>query len=270
MPITTKIISPVTSPLLGISIAIIDYETTVEWIETTVQARERGYICVAATHTIMACREDPELHAAVDNASFTVPDGQPLVWVLRLLGHKIKERVYGPELMLRACAKAADSGTKLFLYGGRSVEALATLRENLEARFPNLNIVGSYSPPFQPLTARTQTEIAARISDSEADVVWVGIGVPKQEKWMASMRPLLNAPVLIGVGAAFDFHAGLVPSAPRWMQRTGLEWAFRLAQEPRRLWRRYARYNPRFVAAVIPELLKSRARFPSKDNHVSS
>ena len=154
--------------------------------------------------------------------------------------------------------RAASTGRRFYLYGGRDQGALAQLGLNLRQRFPGVRIVGGCSPPFRPLTGEEQAAITAEINESEADVVWVGIGVPKQEKWMATMRPQLEAPVLIGVGAAFDFHAGLVSQAPGWLQQAGLEWAYRLAHEPRRLWRRYVRYNPRFVAAFSGQLLRHR------------
>jgi N-acetylglucosaminyldiphosphoundecaprenol N-acetyl-beta-D-mannosaminyltransferase len=236
-----------TQPLLGVPLALTDYERTLAWISSAVATSEHGYICVAAVHTVMACQEDRALFAAVKGASFTVPDGQPLVWALKALGHEMPDRVYGPELMDRACARAARSGQRFYLYGGRNQGALAELARRLRLRHPGLKIVGGHCPPFRPLTAAEEASVVDEINRSGADVVWVGIGVPKQEKWMAQMRDRLDAPVLIGVGAAFDFHAGLVPQAPDALQRLGLEWAFRLVQEPRRLWRRYLRYNPRLA-----------------------
>jgi N-acetylglucosaminyldiphosphoundecaprenol N-acetyl-beta-D-mannosaminyltransferase len=206
----------------------------------------------------MASREDPELRAALLASSLNVPDGQPLVWAINALGHSLTDRVYGPELMARACERSVSNGHRFYLYGGRDQGALVQLTVNLRRRFPGVRIVGGYAPPFRPLTDEEQTAISAEINESEADVVWVGIGVPKQEKWMAALRPQLEAPVLIGVGAAFDFHAGLVPQAPPWLQRAGLEWAYRLAHEPRRLWRRYLRYNPRFVGAFARQLAARR------------
>ena len=189
-----------------------------------------------------------------------MPDGQPLVWALNALGHDLDDRVYGPELMQRACARAARDGTRFFLYGGRDAGALRRLSDALRRAHPGLQIAGGISPPHRPLTREEEATSPRRSTARDADVVWVGIGVPKQEKWMARMRPHLRAPVLIGVGAAFDFHAGLVPQAPGWLQRLGLEWAFRLAQEPGRLWRRYLRYNPRFVVGFARQLLAHRLR----------
>jgi N-acetylglucosaminyldiphosphoundecaprenol N-acetyl-beta-D-mannosaminyltransferase len=147
---------------------------------------------------------------------------------------------------------------RMFLYGGRTEAALAQLETVLLARYPGLQIVGGYSPPFRDLEEEEQREVTAVINASKADVVWVGTGQPKQEKWMAEMRDRLDAPILAGVGAAFDFHAGIIPQAPAWMQRVGLEWSYRLAREPRRLWRRYARYNPRFVAGFVRQYIAHR------------
>jgi N-acetylglucosaminyldiphosphoundecaprenol N-acetyl-beta-D-mannosaminyltransferase len=233
--------------VLGVPLALTDYEHTLDWIDAAVGRGHRGYVCVAATHTVMACQEDPELRAAVLGADFTVPDGQPLVWALNALGADLGDRVYGPDLMDRACERAARTGRRFYFYGGRNQGALVELTRTLRLRYPGLKVVGGHAPPFRPLTPGEEDAVVADINRAAPDVVWVGIGVPKQEKWMARMRERLHAPVLVGVGAAFDFHAGLIPQAPTWMQRAGLEWAFRLVQEPGRLWRRYLRYNPRFV-----------------------
>ena len=252
---------PATEAVLGVPLALTDYTRTLDWIDAAIAARSREYICVAATHTVVACGEDPELREAVLGASFTVPDGQPLVWALRALRRPLDERVYGPDLMAKACERAASTGTRMFLYGGRDDAALALLETRLTERYPGLRIAGTYSPPFRPLTPEEEQAVAERIDASRADVVWVGIGVPKQEKWMARMRDRLSAPVLVGVGAAFDFHAGLVAQAPAWVQRAGLEWAYRLVREPRRLWRRYAHYNPRFVIGFARQYFRARRTF---------
>ncbi len=250
---------PATVDVVGVPLALIDYERTLRWVDAMVAERRHGYVCVCNVHTVMASREDPELRAALMSSALNVPDGQPLVWALGALGHRLPDRVYGPELMARACARAALSGQRFYLYGGRDQDALMRLEASLRRRFPGINIVGAYAPPFRTLTPEERSAVAEDINESEADVVWVGIGVPKQEKWMASLRPYLEAPVLVGVGAAFDFLAGVVPQAPPMLQKAGLEWAFRLAQEPRRLWRRYLRYNPRFVAAFARQLAAHRA-----------
>jgi N-acetylglucosaminyldiphosphoundecaprenol N-acetyl-beta-D-mannosaminyltransferase len=253
-------VPPATVDVLGVPLALTDYERTIDWMDATVAAGHRGYICVAAVHTVMACQEDDELRAAVLGSDLTVPDGQPLVWAMNALGHDLPNRVYGPDLMARYCERAALTGARIFLYGGRNQGALVQLALNLRTRYPGLNIVGGYAPPFRPLTDEEEDFVLDEINRSKADVVFVGIGVPKQEKWMAAMRGRLRTPVLVGVGAAFDFHAGLVPQAPNWMQSMGLEWAYRLAQEPGRLWRRYLRYNPRFVAGFLRQWLTHRSR----------
>jgi len=251
-------VPPASVEVLGVPLALTDYERTIEWMDATIATGQRGYVCVAAVHTVMACQEDPELRAAVLGSDLTVPDGQPLVWAMNALGHDLSSRVYGPDLMARYCERAALTGARMFLYGGRNQGALVQLALNLRTRYPGLNIVGGYAPPFRALTAEEESFVLDEINRSQADVVWVGIGVPKQEKWMAAMRDRLRAPVLVGVGAAFDFHAGLVPQAPRWMQSMGLEWAYRLLQEPGRLWRRYLRYNPRFVFGFLRQWLAHR------------
>jgi N-acetylglucosaminyldiphosphoundecaprenol N-acetyl-beta-D-mannosaminyltransferase len=252
------ILFPVTVPVLEVPLALTDYERTLDWIDSMAAVGARGYVCVCNVHTVMASQEDAELRHALNASSLNVPDGQPLVWAINALGHELGGRVYGPELMSRACARAAMTAQRFYLYGGRNQGALVQLALNLRQRYPGVKIVGGYSPPHRPLNGEEEGAVIEEINRSRADVVWVGIGVPKQEKWMARMRPRLDAPVLIGVGAAFDFHAGLVPQAPNWLQEAGLEWAYRLAQEPRRLWRRYLRYNPRFVGAFTRQLVEHR------------
>jgi N-acetylglucosaminyldiphosphoundecaprenol N-acetyl-beta-D-mannosaminyltransferase len=257
-PLPQRVPYPTTAPVVGVPLALTDYERTLAWIDAMVAARELGYLCVCNVHTVMASQEDAELLRALERSSFNVPDGQPLVWALRGLGHPLGGRVYGPELMTRACARASSqTHHRFYLYGGRNQGALVQLALNLRQRYPGIKLVGGYSPPHRPLTDEEEAAVADEINRTRADVVWVGIGVPKQEKWMARMRDRLEAPVLVGVGAAFDFHAGLVPQAPGWLQRSGLEWTFRLAHEPRRLWRRYLRYNPRFVVAFGRQLLSN-------------
>jgi N-acetylglucosaminyldiphosphoundecaprenol N-acetyl-beta-D-mannosaminyltransferase len=235
-----------------------DYEHVLDWMEAMVAAGQRGYVTAAAVNLVMSAHEDPETRAAVLGATLAVPDGQPLVWALHALGHARATRVYGPDLMVGFCERAARSGIPIFLYGGRSPDALGMLEARLRERFPGLLIVGGSSPPFRALTPAEQEETVVEIDSSGAEVVWVGIGQPKQEKWMLDMRPRLAAPLLVGVGAAFDFHAGLVSQAPAWMQRSGLEWTYRLSREPRRLWWRYAHHNPRFIAGFTRQYLRQR------------
>jgi N-acetylglucosaminyldiphosphoundecaprenol N-acetyl-beta-D-mannosaminyltransferase len=239
---------PARAEILDIPLAISDYDEVIDWMEAVIATGGRGYVTAAAVNLVMSAREDPQTRAAVLGATLAVPDGQPLVWALRALGHARATRVYGPDLMARFCARAAVNGTPIYLYGGRTPQALALLEARLRERFLGLQIAGGFSPPFRELSAEEEQNVVAAIDASGAQIVWVGTGQPKQEKWMLAMRPRLSAPLLVGVGAAFDFHAGLISQAPAWMQRGGLEWTYRLSREPRRLWRRYARYNPLFVA----------------------
>ncbi len=230
-----------------------------DWMDAMVAAGARGYVTAAAVNLVMSAREQPETLAAVLGATLVVPDGMPLVWALRALGHAGATRVYGPDLMAMYCARAARAGTPIYLYGGRHDEgARNLLLRRLQERFPGLRITGASSPPFRELTPAEDEREIELINSSGAQVVWVGTGQPKQERWMHEMRPRLTPPLLIGVGAAFDFHAGLVKQAPPWMGRSGLEWAYRLYREPRRLWRRYARYNPRFVLAFARQYARHR------------
>jgi N-acetylglucosaminyldiphosphoundecaprenol N-acetyl-beta-D-mannosaminyltransferase len=241
-----------------VPLAISSYDEVIDWMDAMVAADARGWLTAAAVNLVMSARDDPATMRALLGATLAVPDGQPLVWALRLLGHKSATRVYGPDLMERWCARAALTGTPTYLYGGRSEQALELLTTRLRERFPGLRIVGGCSPPFRPPSEHEREQVVADIDGSGAKVVWVGTGQPKQELWMSEMRPCLSAPLLVGVGAAFDFHAGIVSQAPAWMQRNGLEWLYRLSREPRRLWRRYASQNPRFVAGFARQYLRER------------
>ena len=222
-------------------------------IDAWIAQRHPNYICVTGVHGVMESQQDEDLRQIHNHAGMVVPDGMPLVWLGKLHGHSHMTRVYGPDLMLALCERSVERGYRHYLYGGaEGVPEL--LAERLRQRFPGIQIVGTYSPPFRPLTPEEDETIVQRINQSHPDIVWVGLSTPKQERWMAAHVGRVSAPVLIGVGAAFDFHAGLKPQAPRWMQRSGLEWFFRLLTEPRRLWRRYLINNPKFVARVAMQL----------------
>jgi N-acetylglucosaminyldiphosphoundecaprenol N-acetyl-beta-D-mannosaminyltransferase len=244
--------------LLGLPIAMTDYGTAMDVMDGMIARRQRGYVCATAVHAVMVAQDDEEMRDALRGSTLTVPDGMPLVWAARLLGHPLGDRVYGPELMLRHCERSRDRGHRIFLYGGRDQGSLAQLALNLRLRFPGIKIVGGHSPPFRPLTDEDEERIADQINACQPDIVWVGIGVPKQEKWMARMRDRIDAPVLAAVGAAFDFHAGRVSMAPGWMQDRGLEWTYRIAQEPRRLLPRYLIHNPRYVLRVARQVMRER------------
>jgi len=248
---------PETAEVLGVPLALADYERVMDWMDSTVTTREKVSVTAAAVHLVMVAQEDAKTRSAVDATSLVVPDGQPLVWALRALGHEAS-RVYGPDLMAKYCERSAGTGVRMYLYGGRSQGALVELALRLRRRFPGLQIVGGYSPPFRPLSDEEADWVVDDINRSKADVVWVGIGQPKQEQWIEQFRGRVDAPLMVAVGAAFDFHAGLVPQAPAWMQRVGLEWLFRLAQEPKRLWKRYLKYNPRFVLGFARQYARQR------------
>ena len=248
-----------TREILGFPLAMADYDQTMDVLDGMIARRERGYVCAVAVHAVMVGRQDPEMRDALLGSTLTVPDGMPLVWAANMLGEDLESRVYGPELMTRYCARSAERGHRVWLYGGRDQGSLAQLTLNLRSEHPGLKIVGGYSPPFRPLTADEEDRLVEQINHDKPDVLWAGIGVPKQEKWMARMRERLDVPVMAAVGAAFDFHADRVSQAPPWMQERGLEWTYRIAQEPRRLLPRYLYYNPAFVLALGRQLVRERA-----------
>jgi N-acetylglucosaminyldiphosphoundecaprenol N-acetyl-beta-D-mannosaminyltransferase len=247
-----------TREIVGIPIAMTDYERAMDVMDGMIARGERGYVCAVAVHAVMLARSDSEMRRALLGSTLTVPDGMPLVWAANLMGESLPNRVYGPELMRRYNERCRDRGHRVWLYGGRDQGSLAQLALNMHRENPGMRVVGGYSPPFRPLTAAEEDEIARQINAARPDVLWVGIGVPKQEKWMARMRDKLEVPVMCAVGAAFDFHAGRISQAPAWMQQRGLEWTYRIAQEPRRLLPRYLYYNPRFMSALGRQVVKER------------
>jgi len=239
---------------LGVPIAAVNLGQAADRIEGWIGNGTRTFVTVTGVHGIMESQDDEEIKRIHNAAGMCVPDGVPTVWVGRLYGHKTMSRVYGPELMLEMMRRSVEKGYSHFFYGGREgVPEL--LRDRLTARFPKLRVVGVLSPPFRPMTEVEENEFRVLIDSLSPDIIWVGLSTPKQERWMAAHVGRLNAGVLIGVGAAFDIHAGLLRQAPRWMQRAGLEWFFRVCVEPRRLWRRYFRNNPRFIWRMLWQLL---------------
>ncbi|MDH3211878.1 MAG: WecB/TagA/CpsF family glycosyltransferase [Myxococcales bacterium] len=231
--------------ILGLRVDATSYAETTEAIVGLAAAGAGGMVCHANVHMAMEAFDDAGLRRRLNAAERITPDGVPLVWALRWLGLREAGRVYGPTLTRRVCRRAAEAGIPVGFYGGRP-EVLEALAVALARRFPRLRIAFAYSPPFRPLTPEEDRRATEAIEASGARILFVGLGCPKQERWMASHRPALRC-VLLGVGAAFDFLAGAKPQAPRWLQRAGLEWLFRLVIEPRRLWRRYLVQNPRFV-----------------------
>ncbi len=236
-------------PVLEVGISALTADRAVDIILDWVKARERRYLSVCPADTILQCHDRPALAAIVNGAGLAVPDGMPIVWIGRLQGFPVG-RVYGPDLMLALCDRGRVAGVRHYFYGGTDA-LLKTLETTLARRFPGLIVAGSWAPPFRPLTAEEELAVAERINAARPDIVWVGIGTPKQDFWVAAFRDRLEAPVLIPVGAAFNFHAGTVRQAPPWMRRSGLEWLFRLGMEPRRLWKRYLLGNIRFFFLVV-------------------
>ena len=250
---------PAKRAVLGVPIAVTDYDGAIGVMDALVDSRERGYVCAAPVHALMVAQKDRGMLAALRGSTIVVPDGMPIVWATNLLGERLEDRVYGPELMSRYSERCVERGHRVWLYGGRDQGSLVQLALSLRRRHPGIQIVGGYSPPYRPLTEDEESALVDQINVARPDVLWVGIGVPKQEKWMHRMRDRLDVPVMCGVGAAFDFHAGRISQAPRWMQRHGLEWIYRIAQEPRRLLPRYLYFNPRFVAAFARQYMAERS-----------
>lgn len=239
--------------VLGIGIHAVDLTRAVSEITGAIDAGRRGYVCVTGVHGVMEAQHDPALRAALAGALLCVPDGMPTVWVGRSQGHRGMRRVFGPDLMAELCRISCTRGDRHFFYGGAPGVA-GELATRLTARFPGLKVVGALTPPFRPLHEAEARNLEAELARSQPDVLWVGLGTPKQERFMAEFRQRLDVPVMIGVGAAFDFHTGRLRDAPTWMKHGGLQWLHRLAQEPHRLWKRYARNNPAFVAAICLQL----------------
>ncbi len=232
------------------------YEDACDRIQAWALAKTSCYVVAANVHVVMTAYWQRSYQQVINGAALVTPDGMPLVMGLRLLGVKHQQRVYGPDLMLAWCDRAAQAGIPLYLYGGTKA-MLDTLQQNLEQRFPGLIIAGTHAPPFRPLTLEEEAADRDRIHASGASVVFVGLGCPKQEEWMARQQGKLNA-VMVGVGAAFSFHSGEVSQAPRWMMAWGLEWLYRFAMEPARLWRRYLINNPAFLILFSWQLMRSR------------
>lgn len=242
--------SPPRVDILGVGVSAVNPESAVAELARWIKDDEHHYVCVTGVHGIMESQTDPELLAIHNRSGLTVPDGMPTVWAGHFAGFKSMERVYGPDLMPAFIAAGVGQGWKHYLYGGG--EGVGdVLEQKLRARFPGVEIVGKHCPPFRPLTDAEEDEIVDLINSSGAQVVWVGLSTPKQERWMDRMAHRLDANVVLGVGAAFDINADLLHRAPRWIQRIGMEWFYRLVKEPRRLAKRYLKNNPRFIWRIL-------------------
>jgi N-acetylglucosaminyldiphosphoundecaprenol N-acetyl-beta-D-mannosaminyltransferase len=246
--------------VLGVGVSAINVALALENVEDWITRRNCHYICVTGVHGVMECQRDARLRQIHNEAGLVTPDGMPLVWLSRLQGFKHVDRVYGPDLMQAVCQQSLEKRWRHYFYGGGPGLA-EKLIERLKLRFQGIDIAGSYAPPFRPMTPEEDKAAIDRINTSGADIVWIGLSTPKQEYWMADHLGKISAPVMLGVGAAFDFLSGSKLQAPRWIQRSGFEWLFRLVNEPKRLWRRYLRNYPQFVVLVLLQFLRLK-RYP--------
>ncbi|MDJ0664658.1 MAG: WecB/TagA/CpsF family glycosyltransferase [Acidimicrobiia bacterium] len=249
---------PDKAPVVGVPISTTSYDETLAAISSR-PSDTATTVAVCNVHSVMSARRNSELREAINRAQIATPDGVPIVWGLRATARREQERVYGPELMRQALVRTGELGWNHYLYGS-TPETLDHLKSKIREIAPDAEVVGSYSPPFRDLTEAEKEQALRDIRDSEADVVWVGLGMPKQELWMQEVRSELPGVALIGVGAAFDFLAGTKKQAPEWMQRAGLEWLFRLIQEPRRLWRRYLWNNPAYLVLLGWQIIRTKVR----------
>lgn len=242
--------------VLGSHIDAVSWSEVLSTISLWAAHRESRYICLCNVHSIVTAKQNNAFNSIINGADMAIPDGMPIAWMLRARGFPDQRRLNGPDVMWELCAKASRSGLPVYLYGAAS-DVLGSLGRRLQHAFPELEIAGAYSPPFRPLSEDEDRRIVEEINRSGAGIVFVGLGCPKQEQWMAAHRGQVQA-TMIGVGAAFDFHAGVLRRAPVWMQRAGLEWLYRLLTEPRRLWRRYLYNNSLFLYYVVRDCLRGK------------
>ena len=244
--------------VLGVGVSAIDMDGAIGVVDEWITAGVHQYVCVTGVHGVMESQRDEGLRHIHNAAGLVTPHGTPLVWLSKWRGWRNTTRVYGPDLMLALCERSLTTGYRHFFYGGDE-DVDQRLVRRLQKQFPGLVVAGAYAPPLRPLSADEEEAIVQRINESSPDIVWVGLGTPKQERWMAAHVDRLTASVLIGVGEAFDFHAGINRQAPPWIQRSGLEWLFRLAHEPRRRWKRYLVNNPVFIWLTLLQIARARS-----------
>ncbi len=243
--------------ILGVGVSAISLDEAVERTEVFLSGNAQGYICVTGVHGIMEAQTDSELRLILNRSFLTTPDGMPTVWLGKASGFKTMTRVYGPDYMVAICDRSVGRGYRHFLYGGKPGVA-EELRAELMRRFPGIQIVGTYTPPFRPLNQQEEDELRTQLAESRADILWCGLSTPKQERFMASYQGRLPVQLMVGVGAAFDLLSGNLSEAPDWMKNSGLQWLYRLIKEPRRLWRRYLGNNPRFAWLTFLQVSKLR------------
>jgi len=239
--------------ILGVKVSVINMNQAIDQILTWICERNPAYVCLAPAHAIMDCYQQPGLRNIYAKSGLTTPDGMSIVWLLKLHGYPHVNRVYGPDLLQEVCKTSKSFPIRHYFYGG-GPGVTDELVDRLKSKFPWLEVAGTCSPPFRELTTEEDIKVIRQIKSAKPDIVWVGLGSPRQEIWMASHVNKLDVPVMIGVGAAFDFLSGKKPQAPVWMQKIGLEWFYRLLTEPKRLWRRYIQY-PKFVILVLLQSL---------------
>lgn len=250
----------VTPNVLGVHVAPTNYDMTLRLVSKSLRSPGAQYICVAAVHLLMECQKKRTLQTGVNQALQITPDGMPLVWLLRMKGHAKTERVYGPDLMIKLCSLAEQKKRSVFLLGGAPGQS-AELTKKLHHRFPNLKIVGAVDTPTRPIPKQRNATILQKIRATKPDLIFVGLGCPLQEEWMIQNTPKLKSGICVGVGAAFDFISGRTSQAPVWIRNHGLEWLFRLWQEPRRLWYRYTTLNCAFLLAVTKQYIQEHLMF---------
>jgi N-acetylglucosaminyldiphosphoundecaprenol N-acetyl-beta-D-mannosaminyltransferase len=246
--------------VLGVKVSAINMSRAVDTADRWIRTGKSGYVCVTGVHGVMEAQKDHAFRRILNRAMMNTPDGMPMSWVGRLQGFDDMDRVFGPDFMLAMCHLSLERGFRHFLYGGKPGVA-ENLKQALEKKFPGLQVVGTYTPPFRDLNATEEHALLAQVCNSRPHILWVGLSTPKQERFMAQHVDRLQVPLLVGVGAAFDYHTGLIRDSSVWIKRAGLQWLHRLAQDPRRLWRRYLRNNPAFVWNIALQLLKLR-RYP--------
>jgi N-acetylglucosaminyldiphosphoundecaprenol N-acetyl-beta-D-mannosaminyltransferase len=239
--------------VLGVGVHAVNLDRAAELIERAVDANSNGYVCVTGVHGIMEAQRKRAFRKVLDEAMLVVPDGMPTVWVGRFQGHDEMDRVFGPDLMKEICRRSVSSGHTHFLYGGNP-GVVEKLKQNLEDWFPGIRIVGTYTPPFRPLSSAERADLEGQLLELAPDFFWVGLSTPKQEHFMAESSGSLNCKIMLGVGAAFDIHTGRVKDAPDWIKRSGLQWFHRLCQEPSRLWKRYFVNNSGFLVRILLQL----------------
>lgn len=239
--------------ILGVHVTPTNTPDALNKIELAVAQKQKGYVCVTGVHGIMESQEDSKLKDILNAAYLNVPDGMPTVWLGRFHGFHEMRRVYGPDFMLEVCGKLREKNVRHFFYGGNTGVA-EKLKLNLTEKFPGLNVVGTYTPPFRPLNREEENQLIQQVKELRPDILWVGLSTPKQERFMSEYLQKLDVSVMLGVGAAFDVHTGNIKDAPKWMQNSGLQWFHRLLQEPKRLWRRYLINNPKFLFKVFLQL----------------